>query len=219
LCSRIDGAFVPEAILGAGTFLVNWFVEQFGPDVRGLNLPLSPEELLEVAARKLPPGSLGLMLVPYWNAVLPPYWDAAATGITVGWTAAHRREHFYRAILEGIAYEHRLATEGISLATGQAINEFILMGGGSRSDLWCQIVADVTGKPARRASTTEATNLGAAILAAFAAGWFPSIRDAAAAMTSTDSTGRSFEPDPTTHRTYDRLMRSIGACSGDTEIP
>jgi len=206
LCSPIAGAFVPEEVLGGGTFTVSWFVEQFGPDVRNLNLPLSPEELLEVAAAKLPPGSLGLMLVPYWSAVMPPYWDAAATGITIGWTGAHRREHFYRAILEGIAYEHRLAMDGVSKATGQPINEYILMGGGSRSSLWCQIVADVTGARVTRASTAEASNLGAGILAAAAVGWYANVREAADAMTSTE---RSFEPSEKTHAIYDRLYREV----------
>jgi sugar (pentulose or hexulose) kinase len=206
LCSPVAGAFVPEEVLGGGTFTVSWFVEQFGPDVRNLNLPLSPEELLEVAAAKLPPGSLGLMLVPYWSAVMPPYWDAAATGITIGWTGAHRREHFYRAILEGIAYEHRLAMDGVSKATGEPINEYILMGGGSRSNLWCQIVADITGKRVTRASTAEASNLGAGILAAAAVGWYGSVREAADAMTSTE---RGFEPSEKTHAIYDRLYREV----------
>ncbi len=206
LCSPIAGAFVPEEVLGGGTFTISWFVENFGPDVRGVNLPLSAEEVLEVAASKLPPGSLGLMVVPYWNAVMPPYWDAAATGITIGWTGAHRREHFYRAILEGIAYEHRLAMDGVARATGQPLDEFILMGGGSRSALWCQIVADVSGIRVTRASTAEATNLGAAILAAAAAGWYSSVGSAAAAMTSTE---RSFEPTPKTHAVYDRLYREV----------
>jgi sugar (pentulose or hexulose) kinase len=206
MCSPLAGAFVAEEVLGGGTFIVNWFVEQFGPDVGNLKLPLTAEELLEVAASKLPPGALGLMLVPYWNAVMPPYWDAAATGITVGWTGAHRREHFYRAILEGIAYEHRLAMDGVAKATGHPLNEFILMGGGSKSALWCQIVADVSGIKTTRASTSEATNLGAGILAAAAAGWYSTVRAAANAMTTTE---RSFEPSEKTHKIYDRLYREV----------
>lgn len=137
---------------------------------------------------------------------MPPYWDPAATGITIGWTGAHRREHFYRAILEGIAYEHRLAMTRIEAATGAPIHEYVLMGGGSRSDLWCQIVADVSNKTATRAHTTEATNLGAAILAATAAGWYGDVRATAAAMTST---GRSFAPDPTHHAIYDELFNEV----------
>jgi len=206
MCSPVEGAYVPEEVLGGGTFTVSWFVDQFGPDVGNLKLPLSAEELLEVAASKLPPGSLGLMLVPYWNAVMPPYWDPAATGITIGWTGAHRREHFYRAILEGIAYEHRLAMEGVAKATGQPLDEYILMGGGSRSALWCQIVADVTGAKVTRASTTEATNLGAGILAAAAVGWYSSVRAAADSMTTTD---KSFFPEEKTHKIYDRLYKEV----------
>jgi xylulokinase len=206
LCSPLAGHYVAEEVLGGGTFTVNWFVENFGPDMRGVGLPVSREEVLELAAAKLPPGSLGLMLVPYWNGVMPPYWDAGATGITIGWTGAHRREHFYRAILEGIAFEHRLTMDGVGRATGTPIDEYILMGGGSRSDLWCQIVSDINGTKVTRASTTEATNLGAGILAAYAAGWYTSVREAADAMTEA---GRSFEPDEKTHRIYDRLFRDV----------
>jgi sugar (pentulose or hexulose) kinase len=210
LCSPIAGAFVPEEVLGGGTFTVSWFVDNFAGDLRDVRLPLSPEELLEAAAKKLPPGSSGLMLVPYWNTVMPPYWDAAATGITIGWTGAHRREHFYRAIMEGIAYEQRLASEGIEKATGIRLDEFVLMGGGSRSALWCQIVADVTGKKVSRATTSEATNLGAGILAAAAVGWYPSVRDAANVMTSTGTAQeRSFEPDDKTAAIYDRLFNEV----------
>jgi xylulokinase len=96
--------------------------------------------------------------------------------------------------------------EGIERATGQPLHEFILMGGGSRSALWCQIVADVSGKKATRASTTEATNLGAGILAATAVGWYTNVREAANAMTSTE---QSFEPNERTHRRYDRLFREV----------
>jgi xylulokinase len=206
LCSPLAGAYVAEEVLGGGTFTVSWFVENFGPDMRGVGLPISREEALELAASKLPPGSLGLMLVPYWNGVMPPYWDAAATGITVGWTGAHRREHFYRAILEGIAYEHRLTMDGVGRATGRPIDEYILMGGGSKSALWCQILADVHNTRVTRASTTEATNLGAGILAAAAVGWYSSARAAADAMTQT---GRSFLPDDRTHAVYDRLYREV----------
>jgi sugar (pentulose or hexulose) kinase len=206
LCSPIAGAYITEEALGGGTFIVSWFVDRFAADLRNVNLTLSPEELLEAAASKVPPGSLGLMVVPYWNAVMPPYWDPHATGVTIGWTGAHRREHFYRAILEGIAFEERLATDAMQRATGNPINEFIVMGGGSRSALWCQIVADIVGKRVTRASTAEATTLGAGILAAAAAGWYPNVREAANAMTRTE---RSFEPNDATHAAYDRLFNEV----------
>ncbi|MBZ0304890.1 MAG: xylulose kinase, partial [Anaerolineae bacterium] len=205
-CLPLDGAFLLEEALNAGTFIVSWFVENFGPDVSGLGLSLSPEEVLEAAASKLPPGAHGLLLVPYWKGVLSPYWDSQARGITIGWTGAHRKEHFYRAILEGIAFEHRLAMEAIGQVSGQPAEEFILMGGGSRSPLWCQIIADVTGKRATRAGTTEASALGAGILAAAAVGWYANAREAANAMTST---GRTFQPLEAAHLVYERLFNEV----------
>jgi sugar (pentulose or hexulose) kinase len=206
LCSAIAGAFVPESVLSTGTFTVSWFADQFGPDVRDLHLPVTAEEVLEVAASKLPPGSVGLMLVPYWNAAMSPYWDPKASGITIGWKPAHRREHFYRAILEGIAYEQRLVMDGVCAAMGTPLQEYIVMGGGSRSDLWCQIIADVTGQRVTRASTTEATTLGAGILAAAAVGWYADVYQAAESMTAT---GHSFEPSAVAHAIYDQLYHDV----------
>lgn len=206
LCSPLAGAFVAEEVLGGGTFTVSWFVQNFAPDANMSNFPLSIEEILEVAASKVPPGSLGLMSVPYWNAVMPPFWDPSATGMTVGWTGAHRREHFYRSILEGIAFEHRQAMEQIASATNQTFDEFIVLGGGSKSDLWCQIVADISGVEVKRASTAEATNLGAGILATVAAGWYADAREAANSMTSTKDI---FKPDDKTAAIYDRLFNEV----------
>jgi len=162
--------------------------------------------MLEAAAARVPPGSHGLVLVPYWNHSMTPYWDPAASGVTVGWIGAHGREHFYRAILEGVAFEQRLVGDGIMEATGQAFNEYVALGGGSRSDLWCQILADVTGVPIVRAATTEATCLGAGILAAAAAGWYPDVCSAAEAMTGT---AERFVPNPQTKAVYDSLYRQV----------
>jgi len=206
MIAPLPGAYFLEHALKGGVFTIAWFVEKFASDLRGLNLPLVAEEVLEAAAAKLPPGSDGLMLVPYWNNVMNPYWDAAATGITIGWTGAHGREHFYRAIMEGIAYEQRLAGDAVMKATGVRLDEYITMGGGSKSNLWCQIMADITQVPVVRSTTSEATCLGAGILAAAAAGWYADIPSAAAAMTST---GRRFDPRPEIAERYDRLYGEV----------
>ena len=137
---------------------------------------------------------------------MTPYWDTAASGITVGWTGAHGREHFYRAILEGIAFEQRLIGDAMMAAIGRPFGEYVVMGGGSRSRLWCQIVADVTGVPVVRSTTSEATCLGAGILAAAAAGWYPDAISAADAMTGT---AERFAAAPGTQAVYDRLYREV----------
>ncbi len=185
LYAPIAGSFFVEHVLRGGVFTIGWFVDKFAADLRNSWLPLSPEELLEAAAAKVPPGAAGLMLVPYWNNVMNPYWDPSASGIMIGWTGVHGREHFYRAILEGIAYEQRLVGDAMMAATGQRFTAYVTMGGGSRSTLWCQIVADVTGVPVLRSTSTEATCLGAGILAAAAMGWYGDVKQAADAMTGT----------------------------------
>ncbi len=150
-------------------------------------MPSNPYTSFETQATSLTPGAGGLMLVPYWNNVMNPYWAPVATSITVGWTTAHRQHHLYRAIPEAIAFEY-------------------LLGGGSRSDLWCEILADVLGASVRRTRSADATNLGAAVLAAAALGWHASIDTAATAMTTTTDL---FEADSENQATYDRLCHDV----------
>ena len=204
----IPGTYLLATVLLGGTYTVTWFVNHFARiDAPALGLELATEELLEAAIRKIPPGALGLVLVPYWNSVMNPYWDAAASGIVVGWRGIHDRRHLYRAILEGIAFEQRLHTGGVEAAIGTQIESFVVMGGGSRSSLWCQIVADITGKPVYRSGSTEATALGAGILAATACGLYDDVRAAAAAMTRTEEA--PFLPDPGRHAFYTRLFEEV----------
>ncbi len=199
---RYSGHVRPRVRVARGTATVTWFMEHIADPRHGHDA----FTIYERDATELPRGAAGLMLVPYWNTVMNPYWDPAASGLVLGWTTAHRRHHLYRAILEGIAFEHRLAVEGIVTATGIPLEEHVILGGGSRSPLWCQIMADVLAAPVVRARSADATNLGAGMLAAWAAGWFPSLPDAAAAMTATTE---RFAPDAEGAGAYDRLYREI----------
>jgi xylulokinase len=204
----IPGTYVLETVLLGGTYTVSWFIENFS----GLARPSpaderAPEDVLEAAAAEIPPGADGLVLVPYWNSAMNPYWDAAASGIVVGWRGIHRAAHFYRAILEGIAFEQRLHTLGVESALGQEVDRYVAVGGGANSPLWCQIIADVTGKSVFRATTSEAAALGAAILAAAGTGLHPDVRTAARAMTGLDS--RGFIPVPERRAFYERLYRDV----------
>ena len=203
----VPNTYILETCLRGGTFTISWFVEKFADiDLKTMNLNVSPEEILEAAARKVPMGSLGLMLVPYWNIVMNPYWDAKATGTIIGWRGVHGRAHMYRAILEGIAFEQRLGTDGVENALGSPVEGFVAMGGGSQSDLWCQIVADITGRPVTRSLSPEATCLGAAILAATAGGLYGDVREAAAAMVHL---GDTYCPDQENQAFYDKLYEEV----------
>ncbi len=187
-CSE-DG-FYCETSLRSGTFLIDWLIRQI--------LKISPARKpdiyrqLELEAGKIEPGSKGLMVLPYWNAVMNPYWDPQARGSIVGLSPEHTRGHLFRAILEGIAMEQSLATQAVETATGKKTEEYAIIGGGAKSKLWREIIADTSGKRVLVMSSDEASSLGAGISAAVAAGWFETFEDAAKKMVHVKSI---IEPD------------------------
>jgi sugar (pentulose or hexulose) kinase len=168
-----------ETSLRAGTFLIEWFVRQI---CRADEDDKTIYQRLEAEAANVPIGSSGLLAIPYWGAVMTPYWDPQARGCYVGFTGSHRIGHMYRALLEGIALEQALVTGMIEEQTGIQIKEFIAMGGGASSPLWRQIIADVCDKTVLCSETVEASSLGAAVCAATGAGWYPNAASAAEEM-------------------------------------
>ena len=203
----IPGTYTYELLLLGGTFTVSWFVNNFaGVRAEQIGLGVSVEEVLEMAASRIEPGSEGLFAVPYWGTAATPYWDAQAQGIMLGWNGSHTRAHAYRAILEGLAFETRLMTDGVEDGLEAPIERFHAMGGGSRSPMWCQIVADVTNRDVVVCKEIETTALGAAMQAAAAVGNFPDIRQAAQEMSGE---GARYSPNDATAARYDRLYTEV----------
>jgi xylulokinase len=201
----VPGSYLLETVQLGGGYTVTWFMEKIagqpGQDVADL------QNFYDQAASTVPPGSAGLVVVPYWNSVLGPYWDPFASGIIVGWRGYHQLPHLYRAILEGVAFEQFLGTLGVEKALCQPVKRYIAMGGGAQSDLWCQIVADITNKSVFRATTTEAAALGAGILAATAVGCYANAREAAQEMTHI--LPQPIEPRASDHAFYNRLFEEV----------
>jgi xylulokinase len=190
-----------ESCIRTGTFLIDWMIrEMFGADA-GAEKHLFKQ--LEDEAAAVGIGAGGAMLVPYWSGVMTPYWRTEARGLIAGLNASHKRGHVYRALLDGIALEQTIMTDKIA-ETGQPIDHFVAIGGGSNSDLWCQILADATGRSIVRSSTVEASSLGAAMAAARGAGWFATVPEASAAMAG--PTTRRFEPDAKANARYRELL-------------
>lgn len=202
MLGAIPGSFAYETLVGAGTYMISWFVDTF---TRPAEVFLGGvERVLGEEAALVPRGSEGLYVVPYWNGALTPYWEHEARGMMIGFRGCHSRAHIFRAILEGLAFEMRLSQEQVDLTTETVVDAFVAMGGGSRSPLWCQIFADVLQRPVVVSSEQETTCLGAGMLAAFGAGLFTSIRDAASAMSATDV---RYDPDPAAAETYEPLYQ------------
>ncbi len=196
----MPGTYIYETFIGGGTQNIVWFVEQMSDiDVRRLRSGESREQILEAMAARIPEGAENLLCLPYWTGAMTPYWDGHARGAFVGLSGLHGKAHMYRAILESLALEERLLVGGVEVAMGRAIDEIVLLGGGARSPLWCQIIANVLGRDVKLAREQESTALGAGIHAAVAAELYPDLRTAADAMTGVEKT---FTPDETSHARY-----------------
>jgi xylulokinase len=123
---------------------------------------------------------------------MTPVWRPHARGTLHGLAAAHDRRHAARAVLEGLAFAARDVVERLA-ALGLPAERVLLLGGGSRSEVWAQLRADVLGLPHDVAASTDTCPIGAAMIASVAAGVH---RDLAAAAALAPPPRRSFAPDP-----------------------
>lgn len=199
MAGTIPGSFNYELFIGAGTYMINWFKTNFAADFQYPENQ-SAESYWQSQAAEIEVGCDGLFVVPYWNGALTPYWDSAARGVMVGFAGVHSKAHIYRAILEGIGYELRVCMELANKTLETPVTEIIAMGGGSRSPLWNQMIADLLSIPVLVSKEEEATSLGAAMLAAFGSGSFESIADASKAMSAT---GVVYQPNSKLRAKYD----------------
>jgi xylulokinase len=197
-----ERGYICETSLRSGTFLVDWLTrEMLGIDPAQRAAALAT---LEAEASASPIGAGGVIVLPYWQGSMTPHWDSAARGVIAGLSGSTLRGDVFRALLEGIALDVAHTSARLAATNATAIDHFVAIGGGAASDLWAGILADATGKPILRSTTTEASSLGAAMAAARGADWFPSVAAAASAMAST--TARRFTPDPTRVGLYAQLQ-------------
>ncbi|MFL5732923.1 MAG: xylulokinase [Chloroflexia bacterium] len=157
---------------------------------------------LVAEAETAPAGSGGLLFLPYLTGERTPYPDPVARGAWVGLTIRHERRHMTRALLEGVAFglkDSFLLLEESGLEAAQQVR---VAGGGARSPLWRQILADVLGVELVTLSTTEGAAFGAALLAGVAAGAWPDVK---AVCDATVKLGESTKPDARAAAMYERL--------------
>jgi len=154
-------------------------------------------EQLVAEAAQVPPGSDGLLLLPYFAGERTPILDPQARGVVAGMTLRHRRGHLYRAVYEGIAYGIRQILEVLESAGGPA-SRLVAVGGGTQGGLWTQIVSDVIGREQVLPDQTIGASYGDALLAAVGTGLVPEDTDWA-------TVGTTVMPDGGHAQTYDEL--------------
>lgn len=205
--AAVPGAYSMEVQIYRGYWMVSWFKREFAHREQAIarERGVAPERLFDELVNQVPPGSMGLMLQPYWSPGLKVPGPEARGGI-IGFSHVHTRAHVYRAILEGLAYALREGKERSERRTGAPITELRVSGGGSQSDAAMQLTADVFGLPAARPHVYETSGLGAAVDAAVGLGLYDGFESAVRGMTRL---GRLFEPDPGAQKVYDQLYRRV----------
>ena len=205
--SAVPHAYSLEIQIYRGFWMVSWFKREFAHNEQRLaqERGVETEVLFDDLVRSVPPGALGLILQPYWSPGLKVP-GPEAKGAVIGFGDAHTRAHFYRAILEGLAYALREGAENTSRRSGIPITELRVAGGGSQSAAAVQLTADIFGLPASTPHIYETSGLGAAIDAAVGLGLHRSFETAVAEMTRL---GRTYEPDAANARLYDELYRHV----------
>jgi len=161
----------------------------------------SVSELLELAQTS-EPGAGGVLFLPYLSGELQPINDGHARGGFVGLRQGTETRHLVRAVLEGTAFAlaHNLA---VAAEAGAAIGELRAVGGPTRSPFWCQLIADVTGRPLHVFADNPGAPLGDALLAGAGVGL---VDDVAAVATRSARITRTFVPQPELRGRYDGLF-------------
>lgn len=205
--SAIPGYYAVEVQVYRGYWMVNWFKQEFGhPELQeAAEQGLEPEALFDRLVDDIAPGSMGLILQPYWTPGLKSP-GPEAKGAVIGFGDVHTRAHLYRSILEGLAYALREGKERIERRSGTPITSLRISGGGSQSRNAMQLSADIFGLPTAKPHVYETSGLGAAIDAAVGLGLHEDFKSAVKTMTHV---GEVYEPNQKNQRLYDALYHDV----------
>ena len=195
-CHAVPDAYHLMAVTLAAGGSLRWLRDTLA----GANGSALSYDQLAAEAEAVPPGSEGLLFLPYLSGERTPHRDPLARGAFVGLTARHGRGHMARAVMEGVTYSLRDGLE-IMRGMGLDVSEVRVTGGGARSPLWRQMQADVFATPITRMRAEEGPAFGAALLAGVGAGVYP---DVAAAVEAAVATSGTVEPNPEATAAYNQ---------------
>ncbi len=176
-CHAVPGAWHFMGVMLSAAGSLQWYKDTFAPTTDFDSLLA---EAAQVAA-----GCEGLFFLPYLSGERTPHPDPLARGAFIGMTTRHSRGHMTRAVLEGVAFGLKDSFTLIDQAGLPAQFEVRISGGGAKSPVWQQIIADVLAAPLVNINTTEGGAFGAAILASVAAGAYSDVASACDVMIQT----------------------------------
>jgi xylulokinase len=171
-CHAVPGRWHMMGVMLSAAGSLRWLRDAVAPNI-------SFDDLVAGAA-EVPPGSDGLLFLPYLTGERTPHPDPLARGAFVGLTVRHDLRHMTRAVMEGVAFGLRDGLDLMVAAGMAAPSQIRASGGGMRSGLWRQLLADVLDAEIAVVGTEEGAAYGASLLAAVGTGWFDTVDQAAA---------------------------------------
>jgi len=202
----IAGKWEIEGLSNAAASSYRWFRDVVGTAEleKESQTGKSAYQYLNELAEKAPPGSKGVLYLPYLATAATPRWNPDARSAFIGLSFAHGRAEMTRAVMEGVVLEIRDMMEGW-LRKGMQVDVLRIGGGATKSDLWNQIQADVYGRPVQTLKVGESTAMGAALLGGVGAGVFSSIKEGVEAMVKVAG---EVEPDMERHKRYEQMYEA-----------
>ena len=182
-CCAVPGAWHVMGVTQAAGLSLKWFRDTFcaAEKEAAAQMGVDPYELTNQEAAKSPIGANKLLYAPYLMGERTPHLDSDCRGVFFGLSAMHQRRDLLRAVMEGVSYSLNDCL-GILAGMGVAPETMLACGGGGKSPLWRQMLADVMNCPVATTVNTEGPALGVAILASVGAGLYPSVQEACRQM-------------------------------------
>ena len=195
------GHFIALTGNQTGGRLLRWYRDELAAAERSI-AEASGRDVYDVIVEQIDDAPGDLMLLPYFVGSGGLHNDPIATGVIVGLNFDSKRKDIVRAILEGLTYEQALCIRNLN-EIGVEVNRITAIGGGSRSERWMQIKADITNLPVSIIHTSEAASLGVAMLAGCATGIYNNLVEAAGQLIKVRKT---FYPRPDRLAFYQRQL-------------
>jgi len=205
-CHAIPDTWCVLACTNAAAASYDWFLKAMAQkeELDAKTNKMNAFAYLDNLAEQITPGSNKLLYLPYLSGERHPYTDTNARGVFLGIHTGHKKEHFIRAVLEGVAFSFRHCLDGIR-EHGIKIEEIRATGGGAKSDLWLNIQAHVSGQAIRRMDKDSGgAAFGAAILGGVCANNFSSVDQACEALVKP---GNLVQLDLSLAKKYDKLFQ------------
>ncbi len=215
-CCAVPGAWHVMGVTQAAGLSLKWFRDNFCSAEKAVadNMCVDPYDLMNREAALSPIGANRLFYLPYLMGERTPHLDPDCRGVFFGLSAMHTKRDLIRAVMEGVTYSLRDCL-GVLEEMGVKPERMLACGGGGRSELWRQMLADVFGCDVCTTHSKEGPALGVAILAGVGAGLYPSVREACESMIHIGLTQNPIEENKPAYADCYEQYRALYPCMRD----